>query len=190
MNIGVFGYTDKRPVIYALLKLLQKTGDVALISNHRHYKRLLENGESPGHLANVLIAISDASPDEVFEEISYAESDFDHIVFDLQDSLPERLDVMIYVKSYPPSEEEQMFLDIVDDYHTVKLTYDGKREKGAIHLAPLSPLWKTVEQIESYRILAPLPSKELNTGLAKLLAPYLSLKPKAAMSLLTARWKA
>ena len=73
MQIGVYGYTDKRPIIYALMKLLQKTGDVALFSNNRHYKRLLENGESTGHMANIMISISDASPDEVFEEIGYKE---------------------------------------------------------------------------------------------------------------------
>lgn len=188
MQIGVYGYTDKRPIIYALMKLLQKTGDVALFSNNRHYKRLLENGESTGHMANIMISISDASPDEVFEEIGYTEDDFDHIIFDIQDTLPEHLTLMLYVKSYPPSEEEQMFLDLIDDYYTIKMTYDGKKEKDAINLAPLLSVWKTVEQIESFRILAPIPSKELNVSLAKLLAPYLELKPRAARSLLTARW--
>ena len=78
--------------------------------------------------------------------------DFDHIIFDIQDTLPEHLTLMLYVKSYPPSEEEQMFLDLIDDYYTIKMTYDGKKEKDAINLAPLLSVWKTVEQIESFRI--------------------------------------
>jgi len=188
MLIGVYGYTDKRPVIYALMKLLQATGDVALFSNNRHYKRLLAPGESQGHLANMMIAISDASPDEIFEEVGYSQDDFEHVIFDIQDTLPENLSQIIYVKSYSPNEEEQAFLDILGTYKTIKLTYDRKREKDAINVAPLASLWKSVEEIETYRILNPVPSPDLNKGLAALLAPELNLKVKTALKLLTRRW--
>ncbi len=188
MQIGVYGYTDKRPLVYALMKVLQSTGDVVLFSNNRHYKRLLDQGESQGHFANIMISVSDASPDEVFEEIGYSEDDFDHILFDLQEAIPEKLSLIFYVKSYPPNEDEQAFLDILDQYHTVKMTYDGRREKGAIHLAPFSNVWKAVEEIEAYRILKPIPSKAFNKGLASVLAPPLNITPKTAMTLLTRRW--
>jgi len=188
MLIGVYGYTDKRPVIYALLKLLQATGDVALFSGNRHYRRLLENGESQGHMANVMIAVSDASPDEIFEEIGYTTDDFEHIIFDLQDAIPEELSLILYVKSYPPDDEELSFIELLGTYTTVKLVYDGKREKGAINVAPLSPLWRSVEQIEAYRVLAPLASKELNAGLAALLAPALNISAKTAFAILNRRW--
>jgi hypothetical protein len=188
MQIGVYGYTDKRPVIYALLKLLQATGDVALFSNNRHYKRLLQPGETQGHMANIMIAISDASPDEIFEEIGYTNDDFEHIVFDIQDTIPENLSLILHVKSYPPNEDEQMMLELLGTYHTIKWTYDGKREKDAINVIPSASLWKSVEEIETYRALLPSPSKELNRGLAALMAPHLNLSVKNTLALLTRRW--
>ena len=36
---------------------------------------------------------------------------------------------------------------------------------------PVSQIWKRVEEIETYHVLSPIPSKELNKGLAALLAP-------------------
>lgn len=188
MLVGVYGYTDKRPVIYALMKLLQATGDVALFSNNRHYRRLLEHGESQGHMANVMISVSDASPDEIFEEVGYTADDFDHIIFDIQDTIPENLSSIIFVKSYKPNEDEQAFLDILGAYETVKITYDGKRDKGAINVMPLSQIWKRVEEIETFHVLSPIPSKELNKGLAAMLAPNLNITFKAAYALLTRRW--
>ncbi|RED52799.1 hypothetical protein [Cohnella lupini] len=188
MLIGVYGLTDKRPVIYALMKLLQATGDVALFSNNRHYRRLLGPGESQGHMANMMIAVSDASPDEIFEEVGYTADDFDHVIFDLQDTIPDNLSLAIYVKSYESGDDEQAFLEVLGTYHTIKLTYDSKRDKGAINVNPVSLVWKSVEQIEAYRILRPIPSKTLNQGLASLMAPVLKITTKNAYTLLTRRW--
>lgn len=188
MQIGIYGYTDKRPVIYPILKLLQATGDVALFTNNRHYKRLLQPGETQGHLANVMIAVSDASPDEIFEEVGYTEDDFEHIVFDIQDTVPDDLSLILHVKSYAPGEDEQSLLDMLGAFTTVKMTYDRKREKGAINVLPTSLLWKHAEEIESYRMLPPSPSKELNKGLAGLFAPHLNLSMRNTHKLLTRRW--
>jgi len=190
MQIGVYGSTDKRPVVYALLKLLQATGDVALFSNNRHYKRLLEHGQSQGHMANVMIAVSDSSPDEIFEEIGYTTDDFEHVVFDIQDTIPGELSLVLHVKGYAVDEEEREFLEMIGgEVKAIKLLYDGKSEREAINVQPHSPLWRTVEQIEALRVLAPLPSKELNRGLAVLLASQLGMKQKSALTILTRRWR-
>jgi hypothetical protein len=188
MLIGVYGSTDKRPVIYALIKLLQANGDVALLSNNRQYLRLLAHGETQGHMANVMISVSDASPDEIFEEVGYTVEDFDHIIFDIQDTIPDNLTLIINVKSFNPSEEEQSLLELLDSYTTVKVIYDGRRERNTINIAPVFKVWKTIEQIETYQILAPIPSKELNKGLAALIAPLLNIKYSTALTLLTRRW--
>ncbi|GKU77564.1 hypothetical protein [Paenibacillus sp. L3-i20] len=188
MQIGVYGYTDKRPVIYALMKLLQTTGDVALFSNNRHYKRLLEEGESQGHMANIMIAISDATPDEIFKEVGYTPDDFEHVIFDIQDTIPDNLTHAIYVKTYNPNEDERAFLELIGDYRVIKLNYDGKSEKNAINVIPSTSMWKSIEQIEFYKILNPIPSKELNKGLATMLAPSLQITMKSAFTLLNRKW--
>ncbi len=189
MRIGVYGYTDKRPVIYALLKLLHPTGDVALFSNHRHYKRLLTDKSSHGHMANIMVCISDSPPMEHMREHGYKDDDFEHIVFDLQDHIVAPLDMVFYVKSFAPDDKEQAILEQLNDPQLIKFTYDGKREKGAWHIVPQPLLWKRIEQIETYRILAPIPAKELNKNLALTMAASLGLKNKVALKLLNRRWK-
>ena len=44
MQISIFGRTDKRACIYTLLKTLQPMGDVAVVTNNRHFMRLTEDG--------------------------------------------------------------------------------------------------------------------------------------------------
>ena len=45
MIISVIGETDKRPFMYTLLRICQYMGDVLLVSDDRHYKRLIEEPE-------------------------------------------------------------------------------------------------------------------------------------------------
>ncbi|MGR7944984.1 hypothetical protein ACU063_10950 [Paenibacillus sp. M.A.Huq-81] len=170
------------------MKLLQATGDVLLLSNNRHYKRLLEDGESQGHMANIMIAISDATPDEIFQEIGYTPDDFEHVIFDIQDTIPDDLTHVIYVKTYRPSEDELAFLDLLGEYKVFKLTYDGRKEKDAVNIIPSPKLWKAMEDFEFFRVLNPLPSADLNKGLAAMLAPSLNLSMKSAFTLLNRKW--
>ncbi|WP_105614125.1 hypothetical protein [Vallitalea okinawensis] len=188
MLIGVLGYTDKRPVIYALMKILQATGDVAVITSNRHYKRLLEDHASFGHMANIMIAVTDATPDEVFHEIEHTQDDFDHIIFDIQDTVPEKVDLMYYVKGYDYEEGEKDFLDCIGEYTTVNMMYGGRSEKGSINVPLTLSLISTIEVIESKKILMGIPSKSLNQGLARGLAGVLSLGYKEAMKILTRGW--
>ena len=39
MNVLVYGSTDKRFLIYPMLKIFQKIGDTCLITNDKRYKR-------------------------------------------------------------------------------------------------------------------------------------------------------
>ena len=45
MILSVIGDTDKRPIMYTLLKVCQYLGDVLLVTNDRHYARLIEQPE-------------------------------------------------------------------------------------------------------------------------------------------------
>jgi predicted Zn-dependent protease with MMP-like domain len=189
MNIGVYGYTDKRPIIYPMMKLLQATGDVALFSNNRHYKRLLEDFASYGHMANIMISVSDSTPDEIFEELGQAPDDFDHIIYDIQDSVPEKLDLVIYIKTYQPSEEEINFLELLGNHTEVKITYDGKSDKGILNVAPVSSIWSGIEFIEAFRVLAPIKSVQLNSVVADMLCQRLMMNKKDAVKVLARRWQ-
>lgn len=81
MQLSVFGQTDKRPVFYSFMLICQKMGDTAIITNNRQYTRLLD-GEYTGYYQNIFIGVTDAAPDEIWEELNIAPDDFEFILYD------------------------------------------------------------------------------------------------------------
>lgn len=191
MRIGVLGFTDKRPILYPLMKLLQSTGDVVVITDDRRFKRLLEDYASPGHLGNIMICVTDATPDEVWEEIDHSENDFDHVIYDLRDTLHEDIDMYIHVKGSDFEDGEKDFLECVDTYTSIKLMYDGKpeRTKETINLPITLKLLSTLEVLENKNVLLPMPSKKINKVIAKLIAPVIKIKMSDALKLLRKGWQ-
>ncbi len=190
MRIGVLGFTDKRPILYPLMKLLQATGDVIVITDNRHLKRLIPDYASIGHIANIMMVISDASPDEVWDEMDLEDGNYDHVIYDLRDNLDEAIEFYIHVKGSDFEDGEEDFLECIDDYKRIKLMYDGKQDKNKeTYNIPISlKLISTLEILENKKLLLPMPSKKINQSIAKMMAPHLNIKFKDAVKLLTKGW--
>lgn len=170
MVISVVGMTEKRPFIYTLLKLCQSLGDTCLITNKRHYKRLIENYENEGSYQNIQIYITDATVDDVYEEIGHEKSDFDFWIFE-NDPDPES-DLILYVKGFNTSEDEELILDALDNYKTVNF---GFGKKDTIKYA--TKMFENCEMIEATQQLV-----EVHPAITKVvvesLAPFVKLSPK------------
>jgi hypothetical protein len=189
--IGVLGYTDKRPVLYSLLKILQTTGDVVIITDDRHFKRLLKDNASLGHLLNILICITDAAPDKVWAEIGHEQDDFDHVIYDVRTTLPDEVDLYIHVNGSSLDEGEEDLLKSIEGYKKVKIVYDGKPaiDKDTMNIPVSSNTIANVELIENKKILNPFKDKKLNKVIASLVAKPLGLTNKDAIVLLNRGWK-
>ncbi|GKX28629.1 hypothetical protein SH1V18_11090 [Vallitalea longa] len=192
MTIGVLGFTDKRPILYPLVKLLEATGDVIVITDDRHFKRLIEDYSSLGHLGNIMICVTDATPDEVWEEIELEADDFDHVIFDLRDTIHEDIQLYIHVKGSDFEDGEEDLLECIDEYTEFKLMYDGKTDKAkdTINIPINLKIISSIEVLENKKILLPSPSNKVNMELAKLLAPHLDIKTKDALKILKRGWQA
>lgn len=154
MVIAVLGQTDKRPVIYALTKLFQTLGSAAIFTADRHYKRLIDNGTNIGHYQNVFIAVTDASPDEIFKEVGYNQVDFEHIIYDCIDQVPDYFDELVYVGGAGgPTEEEQIILDMYPTHKKINLGFGEKNIPYTVDM------FKWVEQVEGLQHLGPVPAQ-------------------------------
>lgn len=191
MKIGVLGFTDKRPILYALLKILQATGDVVMISDDRHFKRLLKDNAPLGHLLNILICVTDATPDEVWAEIGHEQDDFDHVVYDVRTTLPDDVDLYIHVNGSSLDEGEEDILECIEAYRKVKLVYDGKvsADKSTLNIPVYSSIIANVELIENKKVLTPFKDKKLNKVMASLVAKPLGMTEKDAVAILGRGWK-
>lgn len=161
MIVAVYGHTDKRPVIYTLMKLFQKLGDTCLVSDDRHYRRLLQDGEMSGHYQNIFLAITDASPDEVFAEMGYDVQDFENMIFD--NTIPNDADVIIFVEGIEVTEEEKETLDYLDNYVTIGFGY------GKNSVPYTVDIFKNIEIVEGKKML-----KEIDKKMTKKIATALS----------------
>lgn len=178
MIVAVYGETDKRAVIYTLMKLFQKLGDTCLVSNDRHYKRLLPDGENMGHYQNVFIAVSDAMPDEIFAEMGYDDADFENMIFD--NTIPPNTDVIIFVEGCEISPLETETLEYLDSYETIGFGF-GK------NMIPYTvDIFKKIETIEGKKFLCEV-DKRLTKKVAEILSKPLNMPVQAICKVVSKR---
>ena len=170
MVISVVGRTDKRPVIYTLMKLFQALGDCCVLTHDRHLRRLIEDsGGDLGHFQNILIAVSDASPDEIFLEMGYRKIDFEYIIFDCTDMIPDDSDLVIWVGGADGiTEDDETLLSMYPGYKECNLGFG----KGSIPYT--AEMFKACEEIEGFKHLA-LPSPQIASRLATFLTELLNM---------------
>lgn len=189
MIVVCMGYADKRPILYSLMKLLQSFGDVAVITQNRQLRRLLYTNSLSGHFNNIFVAISDSAPDEVFADTGCKPEDFDHIIFDNVDTLPAQYDICISCSSYGLTDADWDIIEHIEGIVKYNFMYNEKVDRDCINIPVTFNLLKSVEEFEARRLLSPIDSKALLTGLAKLTAPLLKITEKNAIRILKKGWR-
>lgn len=169
MQISVFGRTDKRTCIYTLMKILQPLGDVAVITNDRHFMRLTEDGAAFGYYQNISIFVTDATADEMWQDIEHSPEDFDHVIID--NLYNEDTTLTLYIQGEGVEALDDDLREAFDDMVTICMGH-GK------NACPYSKeLMDTLEKIEYYRQLR-VPSAAMLNILAKLLSGPLNMPVK------------
>lgn len=122
MQITLIGQTDKRPVIYTMLKMMENLGDCCYITNDRKACRLMEEGPGmQGSYRGIDIFVLDTTADDMWTDIGYAPSDYEFIILD--NIYNEMTDMVIYVKGAGDAEEDMEVLDVFEpsEYVTIKM---------------------------------------------------------------------
>lgn len=172
MVITLLGQTDKRPVLYTLMKLCQKLGDTCIVTSDVRLSRLIEDGGKYGHFQNVYIAVTDASQDEVFADIGYTRHDFEYFIFDARDQIPDFSDLVIYVGGAgEKTEDEETLLSMVGEYKTINLGFGEKCIPYTVDM------FKAVETIEGLKHLLPI-NPQITNRIATFLTEPLNIPVK------------
>lgn len=188
MILGLYGYTDKRPVLYSLMYLLQSLGDVVVITPNRHLLRLNENYSDLGHIGNVLVHVTDLSPDEVWSELGHRKEDFAHIIYDLT-AFVTNTDMNIHVLGSEFEDDEEELLDCLEAKPLyLKLMYDGKPNKKVNeNIQVTADMLRLVEYIERNKLLVAIPDKNLTKAMTKDLAQVLQIPERSVTHILMGR---
>ena len=170
MKICVFGQTDKRAVIYTLLKLCQTMGDVCFISYNTYYNRLINDVSTEEFFQNIAVFITDASAEDAFAEINHVPEDYDYIIFD--NKWDESADVFFYVEGAGPEAYDS---DLIENLGEKLIKIKIGTGKGAI---PYSvKMFTAIENTEYYKKFLPINDK-LSSDISKALTSHLGMPTK------------
>lgn len=177
MILSVIGDTDKRPIMYTLLKVCQYLGDVLLVTNDRHYARLIEQPEedvevTAGHFQNIFIVVTDKTPDEASQAVGYVAEDYEFIIYD--NKVDVAGDVIIYVAGCEMSDAEYSALGYLEegDYITINFGF-GKK-----NVIPYTgKIFSNCELVEGKHVLIPIDNK-ISTEVIKIMSPRVNVPEK------------
>lgn len=180
MVISILGQTDKRPVLYTLMKLAQTLGDCCVVTSDVRATRLID-GAKYGHYQNIFMAVTTATQDEIFSEIHYTKEDFEFFIFDCRDQIPDYSDLVIYVGGAGKmTEDEETLLDMFGEYKTINLGFGDKCIPYSVDM------FKFVEQAEGLKHLGPAPS-QIASRLATFLTEPLKIPAKDIVKVVTSK---
>lgn len=181
MNICLLGFTDKRPVIYSLLKVLGQVGRTLLISPNLQFSQLSEDYEQDFEVMGVRIICEPISFGEILMEIDLEE--YNYIVFDCIVELPEMIDVALIQDNLNYYTD---LLEVVDE--ETYLLFINKAltaEKGNMYMmASAAALEKTCMQIEQKKLPYPFTSSVHNKMMSALLGKILQMPPQSVLKYL------
>ena len=167
MNIVIFGHSDKRHLIYSMVRMLKFTGRVCLITNNPVYRQLSMDFEEMFTISDVQVIVED-DPDSVeeYHDLSL----YDYIIYDCLLSMPQKLDVAIILDHF------QVYEQFMDENEIPEIpTFVPKNAKVTNNtykrfvLVPASTLEPQLQKIEeSYKFL-PILNSAHNKSVATLL---------------------
>lgn len=188
MNIALYGECDKRAIVFGLFKILQDFGSVMFITQERHYKRLINSYEY-GSFQDVFICVTDESPDNIFRVLHKNPNEFDYIIWDTNDWIPDDIDLTYVCSCYV----DEFALDEVSEMYPnpfyVKFMFDGKRDTGVHNVKISVSLIKYIELAEAYKILDKYNFPELSKVFEDSLSERLGVKPKIIKGILGKEWE-
>lgn len=174
MNICLLGFTDKRPVVYSLLKVLGQVGRTLFVSPNLQFTQLSEEYEQDFEVMGVRIICEPVSFGEILAEVD--EEEYNYIIFDCIVEVPEMIDVALiqdnldYYRELLEGTDEETYLLFINKSLTV--------EKGNTYMmASAAALEKTCAQIESKKLAYPFSSYAHNKMMAALLSQVLQMPP-------------
>lgn len=158
MVINIIGDCDKRAVLFTVMKICQRLGDVLLVSSSSRLMRLSDTREMFGHYQNTMIAVTDEGIDDFWESYKYSKNDFDFVIVD--NIVAPNADVTIYCKGLAESDFEKSILQYLEDVKVIDL-YKSKLVGGDTLMR--------CEEFEALRNMCPINAKVAEV-VAKILA--------------------
>lgn len=178
MIISVIGETDKRPLMYTLIRFCQFLGDTLVVTPNDTYMKLIEDVEAEtdeytmGYFQNTVIVVTELTPDDVGRQVGYNKvEDFDFVIY--ENELDTSGDLIIYVTEGEMTEWEHSMLEYLDkdDYETLRFN------NGKYRIKITDKVLRNCETVEERRSLIDI-HPELTKRVIRVLGKELDIPAK------------
>jgi hypothetical protein len=178
MILCVFGHSDKRHIIYTMLRMLQFMGRVCFITSNPCYRQLSPDFDDEFEFGDIHVIYD--------EDISYVESEhdltsYDFVVCDCLLSMPSTIDLAI-IMDHVPFYEEQLDINDIPDIPTFipKGETSFMNKTQGVQFVPASVMEKDLKLIESELKLLPINNSAHNRYMSAILEKATHI-PKAKL---------
>lgn len=124
MIVAIKSEMDSRPVLYPLMRVLDRYGSVCVISDNRQLSRLIED-EDNGGVRNIRVVVEESGGvDSVYKEYGITDTDYNFILLDNMGAMS--YDVLIVPVGEMISEEFQEEVNLLKTDVNVRFIQFGK----------------------------------------------------------------
>ena len=98
LNIGLLGFSDKRHIVYTLMRVLSGLGRTAFFTPNKQYLMLSEEHLSDFEINDIHVVVFNCDIEDLGEE--YDIGSYEYIIYDIYDELPLKLDDAVLFDSH------------------------------------------------------------------------------------------
>lgn len=130
MDIALAGSVSKKVLVYPLLKLFMQLGDACFVTYDTTYRRLID-GNDIGEFQNIKVIITDDTSDEAFAKVGHTIEDFNNILYEVDNYVPDMPTCFYMCTSTTYTDEEINFADNIEvPVHFLGMKYKGLNLRG------------------------------------------------------------
>lgn len=135
MKIGIIGLSDKRHIIYTLVRILGGLSTTVIFTPNKQYLYMSEDMMQDFELNDIRIVVYDCDIDEITEE-EFELSTYEFIIYDILTYIPNELDVALildnrekYIESLEDNGLEDISIFTAEGFSSSDALFDEKQIK-------------------------------------------------------------
>lgn len=183
MKIGIIGLSDKRHIIYTLVRVLGGLSNTIIFTPNKQYLQMSEDLLTDFELNDVRVVVYDCDIDELDEE-EYELSTYEFVVYDILLDVPFGLDVALVMDNRERylTDLEDRDLDNIPIFSVDAFTAeDAYIEEKHVKIPPASLVETIIQNMYKTRQITPIKNNNFNKGACDLVCSITKLKSGTVM---------
>lgn len=185
MRIGIIGLSDKRHVIYTLIRVLGGLSSTVVFTPNKQYLYMSEDFVNDFELNDIRMVVCDDDDLDSLDEEEFDFEGFEYIVYDILTEIPSKLDVAVIMdhRDKYTSELENLELEDIPIYSIGEFSAaDAFSSEKKIKLTPASAVEPVLQEMYKTRQIKPFKNSGFNKSMCTLVCEVTGLPSRVVLS--------